>query len=383
MPHYMRMGEVPPKRHTQFRKDDGSLYKEEVFGTEGFDGVESILYHHHAPTRFKEVKGRKDVAPKLWDVGEYRHHHLRCGKVDSSGDPIEARRVVAVSDNCNLIVSTPTETTDAFFRNGGADELWFVREGSGVLETVFGLLPYRQGDYIHIPRGTTYRFRDPVGDAFFMMESPGPIGFPDKYRNADGQFVEHSPYCERDIHGPSELITIDEEGTFTIHLKMDDEVTTFTTEAHPFDVVGWDGYNYPFTFNISDFEPITGRIHQPPPVHATFEGPGFEVISWVPRKVDYHPDSIPAPYYHSNIDTDEMIFYVEGEFASREGIDVASMTIHRKGLHHGPQPGRYEGSIGVDYVDETAVMIETEGGFTLTKHAKGVDDPDYMKSWQA
>lgn len=382
MPHYMRMGEVPPKRHTQFRKEDGSLYKEEVFGTEGFEGVESILYHHHAPTRFKEVQGRKDVRPKLWDVGEYRHHHLRCGKVDSSGDPIEARRVVAVSDNCNLVVSTPTDTTDDLFRNGGADELWFVREGGGVLETVFGLLPYRQGDYIHIPRGTTYRFRDPVGDAFFMMESPGPIGFPDHYRNADGQFVEHSPYCERDLHGPSELITIDEEGEFTVHLKMDDEVTTFTTETHPFDVVGWDGYNYPFTFNISDYEPITGKIHQPPPAHVTFETDSFEIISWVPRKVDYHPDAIPAPYYHSNIDTDEVIFYVEGEFSSREGISDASITLHRRGLHHGPQPGRYEGSIGVEEVEETSVMIEADSPFKTTEHARQVDEDEYMFSWK-
>ncbi|MDX1611565.1 MAG: homogentisate 1,2-dioxygenase [Candidatus Thermoplasmatota archaeon] len=381
MPPYMQIGQVPPKRHTQFRKEDGSLYREEVFGTEGFEGVESILYHEHEPTKVSKLKGSREMGTKAWRPKQHRHHHLRLGKVDAGGDFVEARRPVATSEECTLSVIKPTEGMTGFFRNATADELFFVKQGEGHFETVFGKLPYRAGDYVHMPRGTTYRLPGGDGQTFLLIESPGPITFPDKYLNKYGQFLEHSPYCERDLHGPTELIQSDEEGPFEIHVKTWDEVSVLEVPHSPLDVVGWDGYNYPFTFNIEDFEPITGRIHQPPPVHATFVGPGFEVISWVPRKLDYHPKSIPAPYYHANIDTDELIYYVEGNFTSRKGVDSESLTIHRRGLHHGPQPGRYEGSIGVEEAHETAVMIEAESHFELTEHAKGVDEADYMMSW--
>ncbi len=382
MPPYKQMGTIPPKRHTVFRDKDGELYREEVFGTEGFEGVQSILYHIHPPTAVTGLKGKRDVAPEQWSPSEHRHHHLQAGKVETTGDAIEARRVLMFSATCRVSVCNPTEPTEAFFRNGGADELWFVRQGEGKIDTVFGEIYYKEGDYIHIPRGTTYRFRRGQGHRFLLIESHEPITFPGKYVNQWGQFMEHAPYCERDLHGPRKLEPVDEQGPFELQLKMGDEISTYELQFHPFDVVGWDGCNYPFTFNISDFEPITGRIHQPPPVHATFVGKDFEVISWVPRKVDYHPDSIPAPYYHSNIDTDEAIFYVEGSFASREGIGEGSITLHRRGVHHGPQPGRYEGSIGVEEVEETAVMLEVGSPFKMTRYAKQVDDGDYPLSWE-
>ncbi len=380
MPYYVEMGEIPPKRHTQFRQPDGSLYREEVFGTEGFEGVQSILYHLRAPTDVQELKGTQPATTGAWSPGQHRHHHLRLGKVGGAGDLVDARRIVATSDELNVGIVAPTEPMERFFRNATADELWFVKEGEGTLETVFGRLPFEEGDYVMIPRGTTYRLPS-SGQRFLLMESPGPLTFPEEYRNDHGQFVESSPLCERDIHPPTELITEDAEGSYEVLVKTWDEVGVLEVPHHPLDVVGWDGCNYPFTFSIHDFEPITGRIHQPPPVHATFVGPGFEVISWVPRKLDYHPDSIPAPYYHANIDTDEAIYYVEGEFTSREGIGEESFTIHRRGLHHGPQPGRYEGSIGVTETDETAVMVETRGHLELTEHARDVDDASYPYSW--
>ncbi|PSG98227.1 homogentisate 1,2-dioxygenase [Thermoplasmatales archaeon SW_10_69_26] len=381
MPPYKQMGEVPPKRHTEFRTEDGKLLREEVFGTEGFEGVESILYHHHPPTEINSLEGRRNVAPEEWEPDQHRHHHFRAGKLGGDGDPIDARKVVLFNDEANVAMVNPSEDQDRFFRNAGADELWFVREGEGHLDTVFGELHYTSGDYIHVPRGTTYRFRNPAGHRFYLVESSDPIRIPDHFLNDRGQLVEGAPYSERDLHGPKQLITNDEEGDFELDVKVDEAISTYTLDNHPFDVVGWDGYNYPFTFNIADYEPITGKIHQPPPEHVTFEASSFELISWVPRKVDYHPDAIPAPYYHSNIDTDEVIFYVEGEFSSREGIGDESITIHRRGLHHGPQPGRYEGSIGVDEVEETSVMIEADSPFKTTKWAHQVDDSEYMFSW--
>ncbi len=382
MPPYNKMGEVPPKRHTEFRTEEGQLLREEVFGTEGFEGVESILYHHHAPTEVNDLLGSRNVAPEAWEPEQHRHHHFRCGKIGGTGDAIDARRVVLFNDEANLAMVNPDEPMDRFFRNGGADELWFVREGEGYLDTVFGEVYYREGDYLHVPRGTTYRFRNATGHKFYLIETTDPIRVPKTFVNEWGQLVEGAPYSERDLHGPKNLITNNEEGSFELDVKIDDTISTYDLGNHPFDVVGWDGYNYPFTFNISDYEPITGKIHQPPPEHVTFETDSFEVISWVPRKVDYHPDAIPAPYYHSNIDTDEVIFYVEGEFSSREGISDESMTIHRRGLHHGPQPGRYEGSIGVEEVEETSVMIEADSPFKTTEWARRVDDADYPLSWQ-
>ncbi len=382
MPPYMTMGQVPPKRHTEFRSEDGKLYREEVFGTEGFEGVESILYHHHPPTEVNELLGSRGVAPEPWEPEQHRHHHLRCGKIGGGGDAIDARRVVLFNDEVRLAMVVPDQPMERFFRNGGADELWFVREGEGYLDTVFGEVYYREGDYVHVPRGTTYRFRDATGHKFYLIESSDPIHIPHEFTNRWGQLLEGAPYSERDLHGPKDLITRDEEGAFELDVKIDDHISTYELDNHPFDVVGWDGYNYPFTFNISDYEPITGKIHQPPPAHITFETDSFEIISWVPRKVDYHPDAIPAPYYHSNIDTDEVIFYIGGEFSSREGISDASLTLHRRGLHHGPQPGRYEGSIGIEEVEETSVMIEADSPFQTTEHARQVDEDEYMFSWK-
>jgi homogentisate 1,2-dioxygenase len=381
MPYYVEKGDIPPKRHITHEKPDGGLFREEVFGTEGFDGVQSILYHHHPPLRTTEVGASRDIRPGEWDVEAHRHHHLRTSKVDGRGPAHAARKVLAHNDHCTLEVAAPTEPMEGFYRNATADELWFVHEGSGTLETVFGEVPYEYGDYIHVPRGTTYRFPDARGDRFLVVTSPGPIQVPSKYRNEHGQLMEGSPYSERDLHPPSDLVTRDEEGEFDLTVRVDWEETPYVLDRHPFDVVGWDGCHYPYTFNIQDFEPITGKIHQPPPVHATFEGPGFMVGSFCPRKVDYHEDSIPAPYYHANIDTDEILYYVEGDFQSRKGITEGSITLHRRGLHHGPQPGIYEESVGTEAIDEYAVMVESEGHFQLTEHARGVDDGGYPYSW--
>ncbi|WIG61942.1 MAG: Homogentisate 1,2-dioxygenase [Ktedonobacterales bacterium] len=384
MPFYSRLGNVPHKRHTQFRKPDGGLYAEELFGEEGFSGVCSLLYHQYPPTRVSRIERHSAVCREEWSQETHRHHHVRTKDIASGGDPIEGRELLFYNSDCAMSVVRPTEQMEYFYRNSQGDELLFIHEGKGALETTFGLLPYGEGDYLVIPRGTTWRVI-PEGDTpqrMLVVEAfGGAIQPPKRYRNEFGQLLEHSPYCERDLRAPLELPLHEERGEFEVRVKVNDEVMRYFFDFHPLDVVGWDGYLYPYAFNISDFEPITGRVHQPPPVHQTFEGPNFVVCSFCPRKLDYHPLSIPVPYNHSNIDSDELIYYVSGNFGSRRGIDVSSFTLHPRGIPHGPHPGTVEKSLGADRTDELAVMVDTFRPLKLAAAAESLDDANYPYSW--
>lgn len=384
MPAYHRLGQIPPKRHTQFRKPDGSLYAEELFGTEGFSGNSSILYYHYPPTRVKNIQHFADVQYEEWDLGQQRHVHLKTNPLAPGGDPVQGRQVLMFNNDVAIGVARPTESMNYFYRNGECDEVYFVHDGHGIVETNFGLLPYHEGDYIIIPRGTTYRFRfanDSAENRFLTIEAHGTIEPPGRYLNKHGQMLEHSPYCERDIRRPEELETHTERGDFEVRLKVGKRITSYFYDFHPCNVVGWDGCEYPWIFNIADFEPITGRVHQPPPVHQTFQGPNFVVCSFVPRKLDYHPLSIPVPYNHSNIDSDEMIYYVNGNFGSRRGIERSSITLHPRGIPHGPQPGAVEKSLGVERTEELAVMVDTFYPLKFTAAAHSFDDASYPYSW--
>jgi homogentisate 1,2-dioxygenase len=386
MPSYHRLGQIPPKRHTQFRKPDGELYAEELFGTEGFSGNYSILYYHYPPTRVKNIQHFADVKYEEWDLGQQRHVHLKTNPLPPGGDPVLGRQVLMFNHDVAIGVVRPTESMNYFYRNGECDEVYFVHDGHGIVETNFGLLPYHEGDYIVIPRGTTYRFRlasDSAENRFLTIEAHGTIEPPSRYLNKYGQMLEHSPYCERDIRRPEELETHTERGEFEVRLKVGNRITSYFYDFHPCNVVGWDGYEYPWIFNIGDFEPITGRIHQPPPVHQTFQGPNFVVCSFVPRKLDYHPLSIPVPYNHSNIDSDEMIYYVNGNFGSRRGVERSSITLHPRGIPHGPQPGAVEKSLGAERTDELAVMVDTFYPLKFTTAARAFDDATYPYSWLA
>lgn len=387
MPSYHCLGKIPPKRHTQFRKPDGGLYSEELFGTEGFSGNYSILYYTYPPTRVKRIE-RFPVEPQYaneeWDEHLQRHHHMKTSQLPRQGDAVLGRQMLMYNKDVVLGIVKPTEQMNYFYRDGDSDLVYFVHDGEGVLESTFGLLPYHEGDYVVIPRGTTFRFTHNTNNTentFLVIEARGTIAPPRRYLNNNGQFLEHSPYCDRDIRRPQELVTHTESGDFEVRLKVGDTITSYWYDYHPFNVVGWDGYEYPYALNIADFEPITGRVHQPPPVHQTFEGPNFVVCSFVPRKLDYHPLSIPVPYNHSNIDSEEMIYYVNGNFGSRRGIERASITLHPRGIPHGPQPGTVEKSLGAQRTEELAVMVDTFYPLHLTTNAQSIDDASYPYSW--
>jgi homogentisate 1,2-dioxygenase len=463
MPFYHKLGNIPHKRHTQHRRPDGELYTEELFGFEGFSGCSSLLYHYHPPVRVVDVKPCETEELEEWKLPVQRHIHTRTKSAQPVGDPISGRRVLMFNNDCRLGIVLPAEPMDYFYKNGQADELYFIHEGTGRFETNFGVLPYREGDYVLIPHGTIYRIvmdsqqeRKETIDAVLNQmtaqerqivemryglagkppleseeaakelgiskenlrqieagilrkypnllgansKSPEPgedkqqrwltvegkyIQPPKRYRNDYGQLLEHSPFCERDIRVPEELLTItgeeDGKGPFKVLVRANDMLTAYYYDHHPLDVAGWDGYLYPYIFNIEDFEPITGRVHQPPPVHQTFQAHNFVVCSFVPRMYDYHPLSIPAPYNHSNIDSEEVLYYVNGNFMSRKGIDIASFTLHPHGIPHGPHPGAAEASIGKAATEELAVMVDTFRPLKLTKWAQEFDDPSYPTSW--
>lgn len=381
MPFYRKLGEIPHKRHTQFRKPDGALYREEVMGLEGFSGIQSILYHHFLPPRVLHVEDLGVVQPEYSDFGPIRHRAFSTANIPRGGDPVQARRVLLGNRDVTLGVSRPTQSMGYFYRNAQAYEVWFVHEGSGTLRTQFGALPFSTGDYVVIPFGVTWQMQLEGEARFFVIESPSQIEPPKRYRNKYGQLLEHSPYCERDIRTPEQLETFTERGEFEVRVKVRDRLTRHILDHHPFDVVGWDGYLYPWALSIHDFEPITGRIHQPPPVHQTFEGGNFVVCSFVPRLFDYHPQAIPAPYNHSNVNSDEVIYYVEGNFMSRRGIERADITLHPSGLPHGPQPGATEASIGAVKTEELAVMVDTFHPLEVTTAALELEKLEYMASW--
>ncbi|TCW41141.1 homogentisate 1,2-dioxygenase [Laceyella sacchari] len=382
MPFYHRLGNLPAKRHVQFRQPDGSLYREQVMGTKGFSGIQSILYHIHPPTQVREARFLRDWTVPLEEEGANRHRHFLTFEAPKGKDPIEGRVHWLVNEDVAIATANPTEAMPYFFRNSDGDEILFVHEGEGVLETIFGDLPYRPGDYLVIPVGTTYRLNMKSEQTrLLVIETTGEITPPRRYQNEVGQLMEHSPYCERDIRVPEKLQTHEEKGTFEIRVKARNRLHSYLYDFHPFDVVGWDGYLYPWAFNIEDFEPITGSIHQPPPVHQTFAGPNFVVCSFVPRMYDYHPLAIPAPYYHSNVNSDEVLYYVKGNFMSRKGINEGSITLHPSGIPHGPHPGKMEASIGKTRTEELAVMVDTFRPLRVTKAALSCEVAEYMASW--
>ena len=383
MPRYHSLGKIPPKRHTQFRKPDGSLYSEQLFGTIGFDGMYTNSYHVHRPTMVKAIKNQYSVAPKIAKQNNIQSYRFRGFQIAPKNDYLESRKAVLTNSDCTIILAAPKNSvTDYFYKNTDSDELLFVHKGSGKLRTHLGNLDFKYGDYLLIPRGIIYQIDfDTQDNRLFIVESRRPIYTPKRYRNWFGQHLEHSPFCERDIRVPYELDTNDQKGDFLIKVKKNDEIIEMVYASHPFDVVGYDGYNYPYAFSIHDFEPITGRIHQPPPVHQTFETDAFVVCSFCPRLYDYHPLSIPAPYNHSNIDSDEVLYYVDGDFMSRNDIDAGHISLHPAGIPHGPHPGAAERSIGEKGSDELAVMVDTFKPLMVTQEAMEIADEDYFKSW--
>ena len=383
MTYYYRMGEIPHKRHTQFRQPDGRLYHEEVMGIHGFAGIQSILYHLHPPTAVARIPAAIPAHISYADSGPLRPRHLRAAPVVEGGNAVDGRVPLMGNHDVVLYVGRPTEAMPYWYKFAHGDDIIFIHEGTGLLESQFGNLRYRPGDYLVIPTGVMWRLipDENIAQRMLFVESYGHVTPPKRYLNNYGQFLENSPYCERDIRTPEKLVTHDERGEFEVRVKARGAITQFIYNHHPLDVVGWDGHLWPFAFNIEDFEPITGRVHQPPPVHQTFDGPGFVVCSFVPRLFDYHPLAIPAPYNHSNVDSDEVLYYVEGDFMSRKGIERASLTIHPNGIPHGPHPGTYEGSIGKERTEELAVMVDTFHPLRLTTAACELEDEGYAYSW--
>ena len=383
MPYYHKLGKIPHKRHIIFRKEDGSLYHEQLFGTIGFDGMSSILYHNHPPTMVKQVLESYSVAPEIAVEKNMKARNLNGFQVQPKDDYLEARVPVLTNSDCTIELAAPRKSLrEYFYKNADCDEMVFVHRGSGKLRTLVGNIPFESGDYLIIPRGMIYQIDfDNEDNRLFIVESHRPMYTPKRYRNWFGQHLEHSPFCERDLRAPSELETYDETGDFLIKVKKEDMIHQYVYATHPFDVVGWDGYNFPYAFSIHQFEPITGRVHQPPPVHQTFETDAFVVCSFVPRLYDYHPQAIPAPYNHSNIDSDEVLYYVEGDFMSRNNIQHGQITLHPAGIPHGPHPGAYERSIGQKDTQEYAVMVDTFKPLKVTKQALEIEVGDYWNSW--
>jgi homogentisate 1,2-dioxygenase len=383
MPFYHKLGNIPPKRHTVFKKANGGFYYEQLFGTIGFDGMSSLLYHHHRPTMVKEVLESYDVSPEIAVDKNMKSYALNGFNVKPTKDYLESRVPILVNNDCHIVLAAPTHSqTEYFYKNADCDEMIFIHAGSGKLKTLLGNIEFSYGDYLMIPRGMIYQmeFND-ENNRLFIVESFQPMYTPKRYRNYFGQMLEHSPFCERDLRRPNELETHDAEGDFLMKVKKEGMIHQYIYGSHPFDVVGWDGYNFPYAFSIHDFEPITGRIHQPPPVHQTFETNAFVVCSFCPRLFDYHPESVPAPYNHSNIDSDEVLYYVDGDFMSRNHIEKGMITLHPGGIPHGPHPGAMERSIGEKETKELAVMVDTFKPLKVTKQALALDTGDYHKSW--
>lgn len=382
MPFYHKLGNFPQKRHVQFRQKDGSLYQEEVIGTEGFSGISSILYHINPPTKVKKIDKIEDFGFTEWNDGVLRHYHFKTTDAVPEKDPVSGRKVLMFNNDVSLAICNPIEQMDYFYKNGEGDEVIFVHFGKGTIESQYGTLEYHEGDYIIIPRGVIYKMITASEKTkLLVIESKSPVYTPARYKNSFGQYLEHSPFCERDFRVPDKLITIDQKGEFLLKIKKYNQLHHYIYDFHPLDVIGWDGYFYPWIFNINDFMPITGKIHQPPPVHQTFEARNFVICSFCPRLFDYHPQAIPAPYNHSNIDSDEVLYYVEGNFMSRKGVDIASFTLHPGGIPHGPHPGTMEASIGKKETLELAVMLDTFYPLKLTNFAKEYDLPNYPYTW--
>ena len=380
MPFYQKRGEIPNKRHIQFRDDSENLYWEELISREGFSHVYSNVYHIHAPTAVESVGDLNRIDLTSADQ-THRHLHIRTANLDSKGNAISSR--IPLFFNTDLAISKAhvTDSMDSLYRNGNADEVLFIHRGSGTFSSNFGNMELKTGDYLVIPRGVIWQIIVNESMKIIVIESRGPIETPTKYRNKFGQLLEHSPYSERDIRTP-EFVGPMTDSPIEVEIKLQNGIQTYGYQHHPFDIVGWDGYYFPYIFNINDFMPITGKIHQPPPVHQTFQGQGFVICSFVPRLFDYHDESVPAPYAHSNVDSDEILYYVEGNFMSRKGIEEESISYHPMGLPHGPQPGKIEESLGAKETNELAVMIDTFKPLNMTEAALSIDDEHYPYSWK-
>jgi homogentisate 1,2-dioxygenase len=383
MHRYYTLGKIPPKRHTTFKKPTGGLYQEELFGTAGFVGMSSLIYHINPPTVVSEIKQLKNVTPKIAIEKNMKALSFKGFSLKPETDYLESRKTVFVNNDLHIGLAAPKEfSATYFYKNADADEMLFIHKGGGTLKTMYGNIPFKYGDYLIIPRGTIYQIDFKTDEnRILYVESFSPIVTPKRYRNNFGQLLEHAPFCERDFKLPANLETHDEKGNFKIKIKKQGILWEYTYKNHPFDVVGWDGFNYPYAFSIHDFEPITGRIHMPPPIHQTWEANGFVVCSFVPRMYDYHPKAIPAPYHHSNIDSEEILYYVDGDFMSRNNIEKGQITLHPGGIPHGPHPGAIERSIGKKFTEELAVMIDPFHPVMITEEALKLEVDDYYKSW--
>ena len=383
MPLYHTLGKIPHKRHTTFKKPNGSYYYEQLFGTVGFAGMSSLLYHEHRPTQVKSLGKPYSVAPEVAIANNIQSFRLKGFQTTPEDDYLESRKTVLTNSDCNIILAAPRKSmSDYFYKNADADEVIFIHKGNGVLKTLLGNISFSYGDYLVVPRGMIYQLEfESEDNRLFIVEGYNPIYTPKRYRNHFGQLLEDSPFCERDIRRPEVLETHDEEGDFLMKIKKQGMMHELVYATHPFDVVGWDGYNYPYAFSIHDFEPITGRVHLPPPIHQTFESAGFVICSFVPRLYDYHPEAIPAPYNHSNIDSDEVLYYVDGDFMSRNDIEAGHISLHPAGIPHGPHPGAMERSIGAKETEELAVMVDTFKPLMVTKEAMQIADDTYYQSW--
>ena len=383
MPLYKQVGLIPQKRHIVFRKSNGELYHEELFGTEGFSGVSSLVYHVNLPTRVKEKGMPYSVRPEVAIEDNLQNRSYMSYKAPHIIDYLESRKTLFFNDDMSIAVAAPIEgTLNYFYKNADADELIFIHEGNGVLKTMYGNIDFAYGDYLIIPRGTVYQINFTTkANRLLIVESHGAIETPERYRNKHGQYMENSPFCERDFKTPQNMETHDEEGDFLIKIKKRGLIYPYIYETHPFDLIGWDGCCYPYAFSIFNFEPITGRIHMPPPIHQNFQGKNFVICSFVPRLYDYHPQAIPAPYHHSNVDSDELLYYVDGDFMSRNNIQKGQITLHPGGLPHGPHPGAIERSIGKTATNELAVMIDPFNPVKITKEAMELEVTDYYQSW--
>ncbi len=381
MPSYVRSGSLPHKRHIVFRRPDGGLYAEELFSTKGFESVYSLLYHLRPPTATLDVRAWDRPGVRLVPNDPLRNRHFKTQELPAGGDAIDSR--MPLLGNADLLISlaSPDRPMTYFYRNTGGDELLFIHEGAGVLETQFGELAYRAHDYVVVPTGTTYRLLPSAPTRMLVHECSGNVKIPRKYRNEFGQLEEHAPYYERDFRVPALKPPVDEQGEYEVRVTNAGRHATYLVQNHPCDVVGWDGYCYPYAFNLEEFAPITGKLHQPPPAHATFESPGAAYCAFVPRLFDYHPQAIPVPYNHSSVDCDEVLYYVSGNFMSRRGVEQGSITLHAAGAPHGPQPGAVEASLGKTSTDEIAVMVDTFAPLSLARAALECEDPAYYRSW--
>ena len=380
MPFYIKQGKTPNKRHTVFSNPKGDKYYEELVSREGFSSIYSNLYHLHRPTKVKQV-GKIEKQKLIHSAKQHRHRHIYTDKLKSKGDAVNSRTPLFFNKDIIIAIADVNKSMDYFYRNGIGDEILYVQSGTGILITNLGILECNPGDYVVIPRGIIWQLNSKGKMRIFVVDSVRPIETPSKYRNQFGQLLENSPFCERDIQTPILQEPVDSKGDFLIKTKTFFGMQEYYYDNHPFDLIGWDGYYFPWILNIHDFEPIVGSIHQPPPVHQTFQAPGFVLCSFVPRLFDFHPDSIPAPYPHSNVDSDEIIYYSKGNFMSRQGISQESITLHPMGLPHGPQPGKYHSSVGKQKTDELAVMIDTFNPLNITEAARSIDDKKYPFSW--